>query len=240
MGKNKEKLNIFLLHFLERLNSNEPNERKVIESLTDFCNYYDFTKGFIYQTDGFRYFLLKETIGNEGGTMKPRFDMGELKKEHVDAMKARDKPFYGNRNADASWDDIDILDFYGEDSLLIRHFEDTEGKIIGFIGFAGREEETYLTEEELQIIHLLLGSFSKEIAVREYKEREVRASNTFFYEAVEDGFHICLYVRVCILVDGEACACMLDEQMQDSGRRKRWKVAYNLLCHQVKATPARG
>ena len=178
MGKNKEKLNIFLLHFLERLNSNEPNERKVIESLTDFCNYYDFTKGFIYQTDGFRYFLLKETIGNEGGTMKPRFDMGELKKGHVDAMKARDKPFYGNRNADASWDDIDILDFYGEDSLLIRHFEDTEGKIIGFIGFAGREEETYLTEEELQIIHLLLGSFSKEITVREYKEREVRASNT--------------------------------------------------------------
>ena len=178
MGKNKENLNIFLLHFLERLNSNEPNERKVIESLTDFCNYYDFTKGFIYQTDGFRYFLLKETIGNEDGTMKPRFDMGELKKEHVDAMKARDKPFYGNRNADASWDDIDILDFYGEDSLLIRHFEDTEGKIIGFIGFAGREEETYLTEEELQIIHLLLGSFSKEIAVREYKEREVRASNT--------------------------------------------------------------
>ncbi len=146
--------------------------------MTDFCNYYDFTKGFIYQTDGFRYFLLKETIGNEGGTMKPRFDMGELKKEHVDAMKARDKPFYGNRNADASWDDIDILDFYGEDSLLIRHFEDTEGKIIGFIGFAGREEETYLTEEELQIIHLLLGSFSKEITVREYKEREVRASNT--------------------------------------------------------------
>ena len=178
MGKNKENLNIFLLHFLERLNSNEPNERKVIESLTDFCNYYDFTKGFIYQTDGFRYFLLKETIGNEDGTMKPRFDMGELKKEHVDAMKARDKPFYGNRNADASWDDIDILDFYGEDSLLIRHFEDTGGKIIGFIGFAGREEETYLTEEELQIIHLLLGSFSKEIAVREYKEREVRASNT--------------------------------------------------------------
>ena len=134
MGKNKEKLNIFLLHFLERLNSNEPNERKVIESLTDFCNYYDFTKGFIYQTDGFRYFLLKETIGNEGGTMKPRFDMGELKKEHVDAMKARDKPFYGNRNADASWDDIDILDIYGEDSMLIRHIEDTEGKINGFIG----------------------------------------------------------------------------------------------------------
>ena len=57
MGKNKENLNIFLLHFLERLNSNEPNERKVIESLTDFCNNYDFTKGFIYLTDRFLYYL---------------------------------------------------------------------------------------------------------------------------------------------------------------------------------------
>jgi hypothetical protein len=170
MGKNKEKLNIFLLHFLERLNSNEPNERKVIESLTDFCNYYDFTKGFIYQTDGFRYFLLKETIGNEGGTMKPRFDMGELKKEHVDAMKARDKPFYGNRNADASWDDIDILDFYGEDSLLIRHFEDTEGKIIGFIGFAGREEENYglTSEKKVQSAIKIVANENRYHPVRDY------------------------------------------------------------------------
>lgn len=86
MGKNKEKLNIFLLHFLERLNSNEPNERKVIESLTDFCNYYDFTKGFIYQTDGFRYFLLKETIGNEGGTMKPPFRYGRVEKRSMSML----------------------------------------------------------------------------------------------------------------------------------------------------------
>ncbi len=83
MGKNKENLNIFLLHFLEWLSSNEPNKRKVIESFTDFCNYYDFTKGFILSDYGFRYFLLKETIGNEGGTMKSRFDMGELKKRSM-------------------------------------------------------------------------------------------------------------------------------------------------------------
>ena len=89
MGKNKENLNIFLLHFLDRLNSNEPNERKVIESLTDFCNYYDFTKGFIYQIDGLRYFLLNETIGNEAGTMKPRLYLGETKKENDVAMKTR-------------------------------------------------------------------------------------------------------------------------------------------------------
>ena len=58
-GQKQRELKHILASFLERLNSNEPNERKVIESLTDFCNYYDFTKGFIYQTDGFRYFLLK-------------------------------------------------------------------------------------------------------------------------------------------------------------------------------------
>ena len=79
-GQKQREIKHILASFFRTVNSNEPNERKVIESLTDFCNYYDFTKGFIYQTDGFRYFLLKETIGNEGGTMKPRFDMGELKK----------------------------------------------------------------------------------------------------------------------------------------------------------------
>ena len=62
--------------------------------------------------------------------------------------------------------------------MLVRQFEDSEGKIIGFIGFADREDTTPFTDEELQTIHLLLGSLSKEIAVREYKEREVRASNT--------------------------------------------------------------
>ena len=77
--KNKS-LSVFLLHFLERLNGCESIEKKITESLTDICTFYKFKKGFVYQTDGFRYFFLKETIGNEGGTMKPRFDMGELKK----------------------------------------------------------------------------------------------------------------------------------------------------------------
>ena len=83
------------------------------------------------------------------------------------------------RDRNISLSDMDILDFYGVDSLLIRQFEDSEGKIIGFIGFADREEASIpFAEDELQMIHLILGSLSKEIAVREYKEREVRASNT--------------------------------------------------------------
>lgn len=169
---------MFSLHFLERLNGNEPIEKKIIDSLADFCQFYAFKKGFVYQTDGFRYFFLKETIGNEDGTMKPRFEMSELTMQHADCIKAQNRPFYASRGKPTSVDDIDILDFYNADSLLIRHFEDTEGKIIGFIGFADQQAATSINEEELQTIHLLMGLLSKEIAVREYKEREVRASNT--------------------------------------------------------------
>ena len=175
--KNKS-LSVFLLHFLERLNGCESIEKKITESLTDICTFYKFKKGFVYQTDGFRYFFLKETIGNEDHSLKRRFEMSEMTKIHSDRMKVKNRPFYASRNDDNSLVDIDVLDFHKTDSLLVRQFEDSEGKIIGFIGFADREDTTPFTDEELQTIHLLLGSLSKEIAVREYKEREVRASNT--------------------------------------------------------------
>ena len=178
MIKDKESLSVFILHFLERLNGNDSIEKKVIESLDGFCNYFGFKKGFVYQTDGFRYFFLKETIGNEDEALESRFEMSETIKRFVNYTRVQNKPFYIDRKEDTPLSDIRILDFYKTDSLLIRQFEDTEGKIIGFIGFTNREEIEPFTDEELQMIHLLLGSLSKEIAVREYKEREIRASNT--------------------------------------------------------------
>ena len=104
--------------------------------------------------------------------------MSEMTKIHSDRMKVKNRPFYASRNDDNSLVDIDVLDFHKTDSLLVRQFEDSEGKIIGFVGFADREDTTPFTDEELQAIYLLLGALSKEVAVREYKEREVRASNT--------------------------------------------------------------
>lgn len=179
MTKSKESLSVFLLQFLERLNGHESIERKITKSLIDICNYYGFKKGFVYQTDGFRYFFLKETIGNEDNILRSRFEMGEMTTQHSGRIEAKKRPFYASKGENISLSDIDILDFYGVDSLLIRQFEDSEGKIIGFIGFADREEVSIpFAEDELQMIHLILGSLSKEIAVREYKEREVRASNT--------------------------------------------------------------
>ena len=193
MTREKENYNAFLLHFLERLNGCESIENKITESLTDICEYYDFKRGFIYQTDGFRYFYLKETVGNSDNILRQRFEISEMTNQHVVRANGKNKPFYACRNQNTSWNDVDIVDFYKVDSLLIRQIQDSEGKIIGFIGFGDREHAISFTDEELQVIHLILGSLSKEIAVREYKEREVRASKTL--SSIMNNMGVDIYVN---------------------------------------------
>ena len=193
MTREKENYNAFLLHFLERLNGCESIENKITESLTDICEYCGFKRGFIYQTDGFRYFYLKETVGNSDNILRQRFEISEMTNQHAARINGKNKPFYACRNQNTSWNDVDIVDFYKVDSLLIRQIQDSEGKIIGFIGFGDREHAISFTDEELQVIHLILGSLSKEIAVREYKEREVRASKTL--SSIMNNMGVDIYVN---------------------------------------------
>ena len=193
MTREKENYNAFLLHFLERLNGCESIEKKITESLTDICEYYGFKRGFIYQTDGFRYFYLKETVGNSDNILRQRFEISEMTNQHAARINGKNKPFYACRNQNTSWNDVDIVDFYKVDSLLIRQIQDSEGKIIGFIGFGDREHAISFTDEELQVIHLILGSLSKEIAVWEYKEREVRASKTL--SSIMNNMGVDIYVN---------------------------------------------
>ena len=193
MTREKDNYNAFLLHFLERLNGCESIENKITESLTDICEYYGFKRGFIYQTDGFRYFYLKETVGNSDNILRQRFEISEMTNQHAARINGKNKPFYACRNQNTSWNDVDIVDFYKVDSLLIRQIQDSEGKIIGFIGFGDREHAISFTDEELQVIHLILGSLSKEIAVREYKEREVRASKTL--SSIMNNMGVDIYVN---------------------------------------------
>ena len=193
MTREKENYNAFLLHFLERLNGCESIENKITESLTDICEYYGFKRGFIYQTDGFRYFYLKETVGKSDNILRQRFEISEMTNQHAARINGKNKPFYACRNQNTSWNDVDIVDFYKVDSLLIRQIQDSEGKIIGFIGFGDREHAISFTDEELQVIHLILGSLSKEIAVREYKEREVRASKTL--SSIMNNMGVDIYVN---------------------------------------------
>ena len=183
----------FYFIFLERLNGCESIENKITESLTDICEYYGFKRGFIYQTDGFRYFYLKETVGNSDNILRQRFEISEMTNQHAARINGKNKPFYACRNQNTSWNDVDIVDFYKVDSLLIRQIQDSEGKIIGFIGFGDREHAISFTDEELQVIHLILGSLSKEIAVREYKEREVRASKTL--SSIMNNMGVDIYVN---------------------------------------------
>ena len=175
------------------MNGCESIENKITESLTDICEYYGFKRGFIYQTDGFRYFYLKETVGNSDNILRQRFEISEMTNQHAARINRKNKPFYACRNQNTSWNDVDIVDFYKVDSLLIRQIQDSEGKIIGFIGFGDREHAISFTDEELQVIHLILGSLSKEIAVREYKEREVRASKTL--SSIMNNMGVDIYVN---------------------------------------------
>ena len=184
MTREKENYNAFLLHFLERLNGCESIENKITESLTDICEYYGFKRGFIY---------LKETVGNSDNILRQRFEISEMTNQHAARINGKNKPFYACRNQNTSWNDVDIVDFYKVDSLLIRQIQDSEGKIIGFIGFGDREHAISFTDEELQVIHLILGSLSKEIAVREYKEREVRASKTL--SSIMNNMGVDIYVN---------------------------------------------
>ena len=102
MTREKENYNAFLLHFLERLNGCESIENKITESLTDICEYYGFKRGFIYQTDGFRYFYLKETVGNSDNILRQRFEISEMTNQHVVRANGKNKPFYACRNQNTS------------------------------------------------------------------------------------------------------------------------------------------
>ena len=194
MIKKKGSFSTFLIHFLERLNGGESIENRIVESLADICNYYSFKKGFVYQTDGFHYFYLKETFGNEDNTLKSRFEMCELSKQNLNSIRVGDTPFCANRKESFPSEDIAVLDFFQVESLLVWQFDDSEGKLVGLIGFTDREPQApSFTDEEMQLIHLVAGSLSKEIIIREYKEREIRAIKTL--SSIMNNMGVDIYVN---------------------------------------------
>lgn len=193
MSPKTENSNAFLFHFLEQLNSYKSIKNKSIKLLTDICDHFGFRRGFIYQTDGFQYFYLKEAIGNEDHVLKLRFEISETAKQHSDCEEKPDSAFYTCENEDSPLASIAIENFHTLKSLVIRKAEDTQGKTIGFIGIADRNKEKALTEEEQHILHLALGGLSKEITIREYKEREIRASKTL--SSIMNNMGVDIYVN---------------------------------------------
>lgn len=193
MIENKNKPDNFVLHFIEQINSDKHIDQKIMELLIQICEYFEYRRGFIYQTDGFRFFHLKETFGSEDGVLRDKFEIDEMTTRHSERMKKEAPFFYVKKDNNTTPEDHEILEFYNVESLLISHIRDTEGKIIGFIGFADSDEIAPLDSNEFQAIHLTSVLLSKEVAIREYQERGKRASKTL--ESIMNNMGVDIYVN---------------------------------------------
>lgn len=185
-------LDSFLLNFIKQINSDKPIDQKVLDSLISICDFFNYKRGFVYQTDGFRFFHLKETIGNENNELRDKFEFGEMSIYHSSHIE-NNQYFCAGSKEDINSDIRDILEFYRAQSIFIRDFKDTEGKIIGFIGFADNEDDRALKDEALETIYLTAGLISKEIAAREYQERGKRATKTL--ESIMNNMGVDIYVN---------------------------------------------
>lgn len=188
--KNTKDLNAFTKQFIKLINSEIPFQEKTDGLLKQLCIFFHFKRGFIYQTDGFRYFYLKESFGNEDNILRDRFEIGEMTKQHFSQISI---PFYGWKDENITSYELEVLDFYHVDSLIIRQFRDLDGKIIGFIGYADSTSEEHLSDEEQECVNMLTGLLSKEITIREYKEKGIRATKTL--ESIMNNMGVDIYVN---------------------------------------------
>ena len=190
--ENTGNLDSFVLEFIKQINSDKPINQKVLESLAIICNFFNYKRGFVYQTDGFRFYHLQETVGYEADKNREKFEIKEMTKYqslHLD----NNNYFCAGLGEEIDEETRKILQFYNSDSLFVRSFKDTEGKIIGFIGFADNLNNSSLDEKEVEAIHLTAGLISKEIAAREYQERGKRAARTL--ESIMNNMGVDIYVN---------------------------------------------
>lgn len=185
-------LDSFVLNFIKQINSDRPINQKVMDSLASICDFFNYKLGFVYQTDGFRFYHLQETVGNGTNKLRDKFEMEELSQYHAQDIESN-KYFCAGLSENNTQDTNDILNFYNTESLFIRDFKDTEGKIIGFIGFADNQDNSSLNDEEIETIYLTAGLISKEIAAREYQERGKRAARTL--ESIMNNMGVDIYVN---------------------------------------------
>ncbi|NDW13221.1 sensor histidine kinase [Bacteroides sp. 214] len=232
-----EDLNAFSKSFILQINNDIPFQDKVEKLLKELGEFFNFSKGFIYQTDGFRYFHLKESYGNENNVLRESFEIADMSEEH---SKTTNHTFYRSKKEKATELELDILDFYHVNSLVIRHFKDIEGKIIGFIGFADIANDRVLNEEEMECLQMMTGLFSKDIVNREYKERGIRATKTL--ESIMNNQGVDIYVNSFhshdMLYVNESMAKPYGGADKFTGK-KCWQVLYNDKTEECSFCPKR-
>lgn len=60
----------------------------------------------------------------------------------------------------------------------------------------------------------------------------------FLYESVKNAFHVCPYIRICILVYREGSGGMLDEKIQQACFGQRRKLPHYFARYKMKAVAA--
>ncbi len=175
--KEKKHLEVFVNRFIDQINSPLWMELKIPELLNELSTYFNFKRGFIYQTDGSRTFFLRETYGNENGPLPGKFVLSQWSPFHTEQV-VRKNVYYLKGHPKLSPEEAGILAFYGLESILIHSLRDTEGNLIGFLGFEEDPADEPLNPEELEVVNRLSLLLAKEVAVREYQDRGKRVYST--------------------------------------------------------------
>lgn len=185
-------IEMFVVDFIEQLNNISSLGDKIQKQLDVLCLHFRFSRGFIYQTDGFRFLQLKECCGDKQGRERIQFEQSDLSPAHRKSIFHTDC-IHVARQLNPTEEELDILHFYQASDLAITPIRDAEGALIGTIGMADRETEEPMTADELRIFRLLSGLLAKEITIREYQEREVRARKTL--ESIMNNMGVDIYVN---------------------------------------------
>ncbi len=192
LTKEREDICAFNARFIEQLNSDKALKLKIADGLSQLCTYFHYTRGFIYQTDGFHFYHLRETVGNEDKSLREHFDINNLSHKHAKLIK-NGASFYFWESDRKSPQEEEIRNSYNVKSIFIRHARDTQGKTVGFVGFADYRGKNTLIQEELHSLQMLSGLLAKEIASREYLMREKRAKKTL--ESIMNNMGVDIYVN---------------------------------------------
>ncbi len=189
----KENLTALVFQIIEYTNSERSIEQKLTDSLTHLCTYLQYKRAFVYETDGFRFFHLQESIGNEDQSLRSKFEWAELSPSHAQHIESDEHRFYATRNQPLTDTELDILQFHNVHSMLGRLVKDSDGRVVGIVGLADAEAENLFNPEQLYFLHTILDLIGKEVATREYQAREVRTRNTL--ESIMNNMGVDIYVN---------------------------------------------
>ncbi|MDL2252269.1 GGDEF domain-containing protein [Odoribacter sp. OttesenSCG-928-J03] len=192
----KENLQLFAFRVIDILNSSASIESRVTQALHTMGDYFQYERGFVYQTNVARHFHLQEAYGNENGILREEFKVRDIPLRLMSHL-TKDAFYHCCVENCASKtrlkEDEGIVDFFDVDSLLLIHFKDVKGMIIGFVGFANKIGGKCLEKEEFTMIQTLLSLIAKEVTIREHQNREIQAKETL--ENIMDNTGVDIYVN---------------------------------------------